>query len=112
MAENDEEVTTSHVQYFRIPAKLNGLNLTRAQAAVITAGTTNATTIQVRNMDKYPSNDALSTAISIASGAKKGTPGTIDTARDDVATDDEIRITVTGVSTTKPKGLLVILEYA
>ena len=108
---NDTEVTTDLVQYFRVPSPFNGKILVRAQASVITAGTTNATTIQVRNMTKYASNDALSTAISIASGGTLGTVGTVNASYDDVSTDDLIRISVTGVSTTKPKGLLVVLEY-
>jgi hypothetical protein len=53
----------------------------------------------------------LSTAISIASGSTLGTAGTVNTATDDVATNDLIRIDVTSVSTTKPKGLVVVLEF-
>lgn len=106
-----ESVTTDHLGYFMVPLTLNGRSLTRAQAAVITAGTSGATTVQVRNMTKYASNDALSGAISIASGATVGTVGTVDTSYDDVATNDIIKIYVTGVSTTAPKGLIVILEY-
>ena len=98
--------------YFYIPAVLDGLNLTRAQAMVITAGTTGATTIQIRNMTKHSGNDALSGAISIASGSTVGTVGTVDTSYDGVSTNDLIRINITGVSTTAPKGLYVILEYA
>ncbi len=94
-----------------LPLEFNGKSLVRAQASVKTAGTTNATTIQVRNITKYASNDALSGAISIASGATLGTVGTVDTSYDDVATDDIIRISVTGNSTTKAKGLTVVLTY-
>lgn len=103
--------TTSGVGYFNIPYKANGMNLIRAQAYVDTPGTTNATTVQVRNMTKYASNDALSGAISIASGDSVGTAGTVDTDYDDVATDDLIKVYVTGQSTTKPKGLRVLCEY-
>jgi hypothetical protein len=105
----DVEVTT--VGYFYIPKSMDGMNLVRAQAFVDTAGTTNATTIQVRNLTRYAGNDALSTAISIASGATAGTEGTINASYDDVATDNKIKISVTGVSTTKPKGLYVVLEF-
>lgn len=104
--------TTSGIGYFNIPYAFNGMNLVRAQAYVDTAGTTNATTIQVRNMTKYASNDALSSAISIASGGTVGTAGTVDTSYDDVATNDLLKIYVTGQSTTKPKGLRVCLEYS
>lgn len=103
--------TTSGVGYVNVPSALNGMNLVRAQAYVDTAGTTNATTVQVRNMTKYASNDALSGAISIASGGTKGTVGTINTSYDDVSTDDLIKVYVTGQSTTKPKGLRVQLEF-
>ncbi len=103
--------TTSGIGYFNIPSKANGMILVRAQAYVDTAGTTNATTVQVRNMTKYASNDALSGAISIASGGTVGTVGTIDASYDDVATDDLIKVYVTGQSTTKPKGLRVLCEY-
>lgn len=93
-----------------IPSSLNGLNLVRAQAIVITAGTTNATTIAVYNATD--SQEMLSANISIASGATVGTPGTINTAYDDVATNDRIQIDVDAVSTTAPLGLIVILEFA
>lgn len=111
VAELAEVDTATGIGYFYIPLALNGMNLVRAQAMVMTAGTTNATTVQVRNLTKYPSNDALSTAINIASGATVGTPGTIASSYDDVTTNDKIKIYVTAQSTTKPKGLWVILEY-
>lgn len=97
--------------YIPIAPSFNTLSLKYANAYVITAGTTNATTLQIRNITKYASNDALSSAISIASAGTVGTAGTIDTSYDDVVTSDMIKITVTGVSTTAPKGLFVTLEY-
>lgn len=103
--------TTSGVAYFNVPQAMNGMNLTRAIAYVTTAGTTNATTVQIRNMTKYASNDALSAAISIAGGGTVGTAGTVNASYDDVSTNDLIKIYVTGQSTTKPKGLRVVLEY-
>lgn len=102
---------TSGIGYFPVPESMNGMNLIRATAMVATAGTTNATTIQIRNMTKYSSNDALSTAISIASGGTIATAGTVNASYDDVATNDRIKIYVTAQSTTKPKGLYVVLEY-
>ena len=92
-----------------IPAALNGMNLVRAQAEVITAGTTNATTVAIYNATD--SQEMLSANISIASGATVGTPGTINTSYDDVVTNDRLRIDVDAVSTTAPLGLLVILEF-
>ena len=103
--------TSSGIFYFRAPSEINGMVLKRAQAFVNTAGTTNPTTIQVRNMTQFPSNDALNLAISIASGDTAGTIGTVDTAYDAVATDDQIKIYVTGESTTKAQGLQVVLEW-
>lgn len=102
---------TSGIGYFFVPSAANGMNLIRATAMVDTAGTTGATTIQVRNLTKYASNDALSTAISIASAGTIATVGTVNTSYDDVATNDKIKVYITAVSTTKPKGLWVVLEY-
>jgi hypothetical protein len=107
----DVDTTSGVMTNMPIPLLLNGTSLIRATAHVSTAGTTNATTIQVRNMTKHPSNDALSTAISIASGSTTATAGVIDTVYDKVSTDDRIKIYVTANSTTKPKGLYVVLEY-
>lgn len=95
--------------YITIPEALNGMNLVRAQATVVTAGTTNATTVMIHN--KTDAADMLSGAISIASAGTVGTVGTINAATDDVATDDVIRIDVDSVSTTAPKGLMVVLEF-
>ena len=107
----DVDTTSGVVLALPVPSFLDGMNLVRATANVTTAGTTNATTIQVRNMTKYSGNDALSTAISIASGATTATAGTVNTSYDDVSTEDILKIYVTGQSTTKPKGLYVVLEY-
>jgi hypothetical protein len=101
----------SGIFYFRIPSEFNDMVLSRAQSFVNTPGTTGDTTIQVRNMTKYSGSDCLSSAISIESGDSVGTPGTIDTDYDDVSTDDQIKIYITAYSTTKPKGLLAVLEY-
>lgn len=95
--------------YITIPEALNGMNLVRAQATVVTAGTTNATTVMIHNLTD--AQDMLSGAISIASAGTTGTVGTINTTYDDVATNDRIRIDVDSVSTTAPKGLVVVLEF-
>jgi len=103
--------TSSGIFYFRAPSEINGMVLKRAQGFVNTAGTTNATTIQVRNMTQYSSNDALSTAISIASGDVAGTVGTVDTDYDDVSTDDQIKIYAVTESVTRAQGLQIVLEW-
>jgi len=95
--------------FIQIPSELNTMLLSRATASVQTAGTTNATTIDIYNLTDTV--DMLSGAISIASGGTVATPGTIDTDYDDVATDDILRIDITTVSTTPPKGLVVVLEF-
>jgi hypothetical protein len=95
--------------YLTIPEALNGMNLVRAQATVVTAGTTNATTVMIHN--KTDAADMLSGAISIASAGTVGTVGTVNGSADDVATNDVLRIDVDSVSTTAPKGLMVILEF-
>lgn len=104
------DVTTGDGKaYLTIPEELNGYNLTRAQATVVTAGTTNATTVMIHN--KTDAQDMLSGAISIASAGTVGTVGTINTTYDDVATNDVLRIDVDSVSTTAPKGLMCVLEF-
>jgi len=95
--------------YVTIPESCNGMNLIRATATVVTAGTTGATTIQIYNVTQAV--DMLSGLISIASGGTVATAGTIDSANDDVATNDVLRIDVDSVSTTQPQGLMVILEF-
>jgi len=97
------------IAYIPIPAKLNGFNLIRANAIVLTAGTTNATTFGVRNVTD--STEMLSANISIASGQKVGTAGTVNTSYDDVATNDVIAIDCDAVSVTAPLGLLIVLEF-
>jgi len=103
--------TTTGVQYLPIPSELNTLILVRCQAFVITAGTTNATTIQIRNITRYSGNNTLSAVLSIASGQTVSTGGTIDADYDDVQTDDVLKIYVTANSTVKPLGLYVVLEF-
>jgi hypothetical protein len=108
--EGATDVTTGDGKaYITIPEALNGMNLIRAQATVVTAGTTNATTVMIHN--KTDAQDMLSGAISIASAGTVGTVGTINGSFDDVATNDVLRIDVDSVSTTAPKGLQVVLEF-
>lgn len=99
--------------YFRVPSALNGMNLVAVAARVITAGTTGTTDIQIANVTQAA--DMLTTKITIDStetdSSTAATPAVIDTNNDDVATGDLIRIDVDAVSTTKPKGLIVTLEF-
>jgi len=99
--------------YLHIPTTLNGMNLVEVHAEVITAGTTGTTDIQIHNVTQAA--DMLSTKITIDS-AETGSDtaaaaAVIDTANDDVATNDVIRVDVDAISTTAPKGLIVSLVF-
>ncbi|MFA6897252.1 MAG: hypothetical protein WCQ96_03130 [Patescibacteria group bacterium] len=99
--------------YFVVPAGLNGMNLISVHAKVVTAGTTNTTDIQINNVTDNV--DILSTKITIDSGETgsdtAATAAVIDATKDDVATNDVLRIDVDAASTTKPKGLIVTLGF-
>lgn len=99
--------------YFHIPAGLGGMNLVEVHAEVITAGTTGTTDIQIHNVTQAA--DMLTTKITIDSGETgsdtAATAAVIDTANDDVATNDLIRIDVDAVSTTAAQGLIVTLGF-
>jgi len=100
-------------KYFFIDAGLAGSDLIDVIATVVTAGTTGTTDIQIANDTQ--SMDMLTTKLTIDSGEKTSitaaTPVVIDTANDDVALNDIIRIDVDATSTTKAKGLLIILIF-
>lgn len=99
--------------FFRIPSSLNGYNLVGVAANVYTAGTTNTTDVQIRNVTQAA--DMLTTKITIDStetdSSTAATPAVIDTNNDDVATGDKIAIDVDSVSTTAAKGLYVELTF-
>ncbi len=99
--------------YFHIAEKIAGMNLAYVHAEVITAGTTGTTDIQIHNATQAA--DMLSTKLTIDSGETASdtaaTAAVIDTANDDVAENDLIRIDVDAVSTTAPKGLIVTLGF-
>jgi hypothetical protein len=101
-------------KYFHIPTELNGMNLVYVHAFDVTAGTTGVSTIQIANVTD--GTDMLSTRITIDSGETgsntAATPAVIDTTKDDVATNDVIRIDIDGTSTTAPKGLVVTLGFS
>lgn len=99
--------------FFRVPSTMNGMNLVGVAACVQTAGTTGTTDIQIHNVTQAA--DMLTTKITIDSGetdsSTAATAAVIDTANDDVATGDRLRIDVDAVSTTAAKGLLVELQF-
>lgn len=99
--------------YFVIPENMGGMNLVGVHAEVLTAGTTGTTDIQIHNVTQAA--DMLSTKITIDS-AETGsdtaaTAAVIDSANDDVADYDVIRVDVDAVSTTAPQGLIVTLIF-
>ena len=100
--------------YFIVPDELNGMNLVRVAATVITAGTTNSTTIAIYNLTD--TQEMLSTLMAIetteTTTRTSAAPGVIDTTHDDVATGDVLRIDVDAASTTAPKGLIVEMVFA
>ena len=110
----DDAETGDGKFYFVVPAKLNGMNLTSAVAQAITAGTTGTMDIQVANVTD--SVDMLSTKLTIDSAEKSSltaaTPVVIDATKDDVVTDDLLRIDIDAVQTTKAKGLIVTLGFS
>lgn len=99
--------------YFHIDQRLNGMNLVDIHAEVITAGTTGTTDIQIANVTDAV--DMLSTKLTIDSGETgsdtAATPAVIDVTKDDVVTNDLLRIDIDAISTTPPKGLLVTLGF-
>lgn len=114
VAGGDSVAVADGQAYITIPEECNGMNLVGVHARVVTAGTTNTTDIQIRNVTD--SVDMLSTKLTIDSGETgsdtAATPAVIDTTKDDVATNDLLAIDIDAKSTTAPKGLIVILRFA
>jgi hypothetical protein len=99
--------------YITIPASAGGMDLVTVHARVITAGTTSTCTIQIANVTQAA--DMLTTKISIDS-AETGSDtaaaaAVIDTANDDVAANDLLRVDVDTIHTTAAKGLIITLEF-
>ncbi len=100
-------------KYFHIPPELNGMNLIYAHAFCITAGTAGTMDIQIHN--ETDDVDMLSTKLTVDS-AETGSntaavAAVIDTTKDDVATNDVIRIDVDAVQTAPAKGLIITLGF-
>ena len=96
--------------FFGITEELNGMNLVSARALVFTAGTTNSMTIAVYNITD--SVDMLSTLLTVATTAVwDDENAVIDTTKDDVVTEDRLRIDVDTLHTTKAQGLVVVLGF-
>jgi hypothetical protein len=99
--------------YFTIDSSLAGKNLVDIHARTITAGVTGTTDIQIHNVTQAV--DMLSTKLTIDSGETgsdtAATPAVIDTANDDVALYDLIRIDIDAISSTPAQGLIITLGF-
>lgn len=99
--------------YFRIPSTLNGRNLTAVAAAVTTVSSSGIPTVQIHNVTQAA--DMLTTKLTIdASETDSSTAAAaavIDTANDDVATGDMLRIDI-DVAGTGAKGLVVEMQFS
>lgn len=96
--------------YFLIPEKYNGSIITRVMARVITAGTTGTTEVQIANVTKGWSA-VLSTKAIIASGQVLSGTAVVNPSFATVATNDLLRVDIDAVTSTAPKGLLVLIEF-
>ena len=100
-------------KYFSIPSALNGMNLVRVYGRAITAGTTGTMDVQLHNVTDAA--DILSTKLtwdSTEAGTDTAaTAVVINSAADDVATNDLIRVDVDAVQTTPAQGMILVLEY-
>lgn len=100
--------------YLHIPPDISGLNLVYVHAEVETAGTTGTMDIQIHNVTQAA--DMLTTKLTIDSGETgsdtAATAAVIDTANDDVSTNDLLRIDVDAVHTTPAEGLIVTMGFA
>lgn len=111
---NGSAITTGDGKaYFRVPSILNGLDLTSVAAALTTASSSGIPTIQIHNLTQAA--DMLTTKITIdASETDSSTAAAaavIDTANDDVATGDMLRIDI-DVAGTGAKGLIVEMQFS
>lgn len=100
--------------YFIVPAGYNSHDLTDVKLFITgAAGETGTTDVQIHNVTDAV--DMLSTKLTVDSGETSSltaaTPVVIDTANDDVATNDVLRVDIDAVSTTAPKGGVLLLEF-
>lgn len=98
--------------YFRVPSVMNGWNLVAVAAHVTTVSSSGLPTVQIYNVTDTV--DMLSTPITIDANKKDSkdatTAAVINSATDDVATGDELRIDV-DVAGTGTKGLIVEMQF-
>lgn len=111
---NGDAITTGDGQgpYFRVPADINGWNLTEVHGSLSTSSSSGIPTAQIRNATQAA--DMLTTKLTIdASETDSSTAATavvIDTSNDDVATGDQIFVDI-DVAGTGAKGLFITLKF-
>ena len=100
--------------YYVVPSSLNGMNLVGVHGRAITAGTTGTMDVQIANVTDTV--DMLSTKLtwdSTEAGTNTAaTPVVIDTTKDDVATNDLLRIDVDAAQTTPAQGMIITLTFS
>jgi len=106
--------TGSGKTFFPVPKSLSGFLLFDAQMEVMVAGTTNVTSLQVRNLNQA-SCKMFTTVISIdsaeTSSTTAATPFVVNGSCKSVGGGERLAIDVPGVSTTVPKVVTLILYF-
>lgn len=101
--------------YLHIPAELDGMDLKECHAEVITAGVEAEVVMTMRLHNLGKATDMLSTFLTIDSeetgSDTAATPYVIDSAKDDVAENDLLRLDIQTVHSTPAKGLIVTLGF-
>ena len=106
---NGSSLTTGDGKaYFGIPVLLNGHNLVAVIGFLTGASSSGSVTVQIHNVTQAA--DMLSSVLTITASSNSSTTATIDTANDDVATGDIIRIDIDGAGTSA-EGLIVALTF-
>jgi len=94
ISDDDMLYVADGITHFTVPIEMNGMDLVSVGAHVYTASTSGLPTFQIHNLTDDV--DMLSTRITIdaneTDSSNAATPAAIDTAHDDVATGDVIRI--------------------
>jgi len=120
------DVTTGNGKfYFTIDQKLHQMNLSYCHAQVITAGTTGTTAIWIYNMNAPEAHAAAHDMLYTPDSRATGNPILIDSGETTSSTAtgyvintpgvverDVIRIDISNVSTTPPKGLIITLGFS
>ncbi len=99
--------------YLHIPPGLNGMDLVYAHIEVITAGVTGTMAVQIANVTDTV--DMLSTKLTIdtteTGSDTAAAPVVIDGTKDDVVTNDVLRLDVDVIQTTAALGLVATLGF-